>query len=126
MAKNMTTTQKQNLQTFITLQKKLQKVDSEFPLQYSICLAEIALCPGLSLTDLADKTAMPLSTVSRIVGALSKHRQRGKPYELVTVTVSPQERRRKQLSLTKRGESLVNDLGKTLSETIKPARIEAA
>ncbi len=96
-----------SLTVFIALQKEMQKIDAEFPLQYSICLAEIALCPGISLTALADKTSMPLSTVSRIVGALSKHRQRGKPYELVAVTISPEERRRKHIILTKRGEKLI-------------------
>lgn len=99
--------QQENLLVFIASQKELQKIDSEFPLQYSICLAEIALCPGISLTELAEKTGMPLSTVSRIIGALSKKRQRGKPYELVEVTISPEERRRKQITLTARGRDVM-------------------
>tara|TARA_R110001592_G_scaffold20926_7_gene84604 strand:+ start:217 stop:474 length:258 start_codon:yes stop_codon:yes gene_type:complete len=76
-------------------------------LQYIICLAEIAQNEGLSLTDLADKTGMPLSTVSRITAALSAHKKNGKAYNLITVTIAPQERRRKQLFLNKNGKDVV-------------------
>ena len=109
--------QQDNLLVFMASQKELQKIDSEFPLQYSICLTEIALNPGISLTALAEKTGMPLSTVSRIIGALSKKRQRGKPYELVQVTVSPEERRRKQIELTPHGR----DVMANIAEIIKSA-----
>ena len=105
---------KQELEDLIRLLAELQKIDAEFPLQYAVCLCEIARAEGLSLTQLSAKTGMPLSTVSRIVGALSKYRQKGKPYGLVKVAVAPTERRRKEISLTARGRSVMENLAKTL------------
>lgn len=95
---------------FLQLLRELQKIDPEFPLQYAICLAEISAGEGLSLTDLSERTGMPLSTVSRIVGALSRNRQRGAPYHLVQVTISAIERRRKELTLTPRGRAVIANL----------------
>lgn len=100
----------QELQHFIRLLRELQKIDSEFPLQYAVCLSEIALQEGLSLTQLSEKTNMPLSTVSRIIGALSKYRQRGTPYNLVKVTISPNERRKKQIHLTAKGHAVIHGI----------------
>lgn len=97
----------QEIKNFILLLRELQKIDSEFPLQYAICLLEISLNQGLSMTELSEKTNIPLSTVSRIVGALSKYRQRGTPYNLVEITISPSERRKKQISLTVEGKKFI-------------------
>lgn len=95
---------------FIKLLHELQKIDSEFPLQYAICLAEISLNEGMSLTELSERTGMPLSTISRIVGALSKYRQHGKPYNLVRVSISAAERRKKEIFLTAKGKTVVNSI----------------
>lgn len=91
-----------------------QDLDSEFPLQYAICLLEISQNEGLSLTQLADQTGMALSTISRIVGALSDHRQSGEPFGLVDVTISAQERRKKEVILTEKGRNIVEILRLTL------------
>lgn len=101
---------KESVKEFLVLLREVQKIDLEFPLQYAVCLGEIALDEGLSLTDLSDRTGMPLSTVSRIVGALSKHRQKGTAYGLVTVAISSTERRRKELFLSTQGRVVVNDI----------------
>lgn len=103
------------IKNFLQLLRELQKIDSEFPLQYAVCLAEIALDEGLSLSTLSDRTGMALSTVSRIVGALSKNRQKGAPYGLVRVKISPAERRRKELSLTPRGKAVINGIAGAMS-----------
>lgn len=106
-------TAENNTKTFLNLLRELQKIDAEFPLQYAVCLAEISLEEGLSLTDLSTRTGMALSTVSRIIGALSKHRQKGAPYNLIRVKISAAERRRKELYLTPRGRAVIggiNDL----------------
>jgi DNA-binding MarR family transcriptional regulator len=58
---------------------------------------------------------MPLSTVSRIVGALSKHRQKGAPYGLVRVVISAEERRKKEIYLTSRGRAVVVSLAEILA-----------
>ena len=103
------------IQNFLVLLRELQKIDSEFPLQYAVCLAEVSLDEGLSLTHLSERTGMPLSTISRIVGALSLHRQKGAPYGLVRVIISPQERRRKQLYLTARGKTVMESITSVLT-----------
>jgi DNA-binding MarR family transcriptional regulator len=100
----------QSIKEFTAVLRELQKIDPEFPLQYAVCLAEIAMEEGISLTDLSGRTGMPLSTVSRIVGALSSHRQRGNPYGLIKVMIVPQERRRKQLYLTARGRAVIGSI----------------
>ncbi len=99
---------------FLDLLRQLQKIDPEFPLQYAICLGEIALDEGCSLTTLAERAGLTLSTVSRIVGALSDFRQNGQPYGLIEIKVSATERRRKELTLSPRGRTLLQKLGKVL------------
>lgn len=96
-----------HVEKILELLKELQKIDPEFPLQYSICLAEIALNEGLSLTELSKKTNLSISTVSRIVGALSDFRKNNRPYGLVKLTTSETERRRKALHLTPKGRQLL-------------------
>ncbi|MCB1533016.1 MAG: helix-turn-helix domain-containing protein [Alphaproteobacteria bacterium] len=100
----------EKIRTFTRLLRELQKIDQEFPLQYAVCLAEISMEEGISLTQLSQKTGMPLSTVSRIVGALSKHRQKGAPFELIRVKISEQERRRKELHLTAKGKAFIDSI----------------
>jgi DNA-binding MarR family transcriptional regulator len=109
---------------FLALLRELQKIDPEFPLQYTICLCEIAKDEGLSLTALAQRTGMPLSTVSRIVGALSQNRQRGAPYNLVRVVMAANERRRKELYLSVRGRAVTAGIVDIMAET-HPARLQA-
>jgi DNA-binding MarR family transcriptional regulator len=103
-------TVKNNIQVFLRLLRELQKIDAEFPLQYAVCLTEISLEEGLSLTELSARTGMALSTVSRIVGALSKNRQKGAPYNLVRVKIAANERRRKELYLTPRGRAVIEGI----------------
>jgi DNA-binding MarR family transcriptional regulator len=113
---------KKEITVFRNLLRELQKIDSEFPLQYAVCLAEIALDEGLSLTALSVKTGMPLSTVSRIVGALSQQRQKGAPYGLVRVALSAAERRKKELYLTTRGRNVVTGITTTVTAALSEKR----
>lgn len=99
---------------FMELLRQLQKTDNEFPLQYALCLAEISVNEGLSLTSLAEKVNLSLSTISRIVGSLSEYRQNGQPYGLVEIRVSTEERRRKELYLTPKGRTLIQRISKIL------------
>ena len=102
--------------SFLRLLRELQKIDAEFPLQYAVCLTEISLNEGISLTALSKKSGMALSTVSRITGALSQHRQKGRPYGLIKVTISPEERRRKELSLTAKGHAVMNNIADIIAK----------
>jgi len=101
---------KTDIKKFLILLRELQKIDPEFPLQYAVCLGEIAMDEGLSVTQLSTKTGLALSTVSRIVGALSKSRQKGAPFGLVKVVVSAQEKRRKELYLTAKGKAVIESI----------------
>jgi DNA-binding MarR family transcriptional regulator len=102
--------------------RELQKINPEFPLQYAVCLAHISMDEGMSLTALADRTGLALSTVSRIVGSLSSQKQKGTSYNLVKVHVSPNERRRKELYLTVRGKAVIS----SLENIIDPSRRKTA
>ncbi len=105
----------QQTDTFIALLKQLYRIDPEFPLHYSLCLAEIARDEGLSLTQLADRVELSLSTVSRIIAALSQFRPNGHSYGLVELRISPEERRRKELFLTPKGWALMRGVASVLS-----------
>ena len=101
---------KKELDTVLEVLHKLQKINPEFPLQYAICLCEIAKNEGLSLTDLSEQTGLALSTVSKITTALSKKKKRGVPYDLLEIRIKPTEKRRKQLFLSKNGRKLIKDI----------------
>jgi DNA-binding MarR family transcriptional regulator len=100
----------ENAEKVLQTLRSFQKIDTGFPLQYAVCLIEIALAEGLSLSTLAKKTDIPLSTISRIAGALSTTRQKGKAYGLICVRTCPKEKRKKQLFLTRNGSRFINSL----------------
>jgi len=89
-----------------------QSLGNEFPLQYAVCLLEIALDEGISLTALSEKSGIALSTASRIVGALSTDRQKGVPYQLVEARVNPTNRRQKEIYLTAQGRMFIKNFTK--------------
>ena len=85
-------------------------------MQYAVCLLHISYDEGLSLTELTKKTGIPLSTASRIIGALSDHRQRGQAFGLVTVKISTTERRRKMLYLSPHGKKIIQEISQILGQ----------
>ena len=101
---------RKEIEDFLIILRELQKIDPEFPIQYAICLAEISLNEGLSVTELSKRTNLALSTVSRIVGALSKYRQMGEPYELIDLRTSEKSRRTKEIHLTDKGRNVVGNI----------------
>ena len=112
------TTQKA-LRTLINLMQDLRRIDPEFPLQYILCLCEIARCKNMSLTELAQATGIPLSTTSRIISTLAD--TKGRCAGLVTVRFSATESRRKELALSAKGATLLTNLTCGL-ETMAPQR----
>ena len=103
------TEMKQNgLTAVIELLQFLRRIDPEFPIQYALCLSEIARHEGLSVTELAQRTGITLSTVSRIVSALSS--TRGRYAGLINVRFSRVESRRKELSLTPQGHTVIRHI----------------
>lgn len=108
-------TNSKGLRNFLRLLHELQKIDPEFPLQYAVCLAEIAMNEGCSLTALSEKTGLAMSTTSRIVGALSKNRQKGAPYNLVRAQISATEKRRRELYLSARGKAVISGIAEIMA-----------
>ncbi|MFA7275423.1 MAG: MarR family winged helix-turn-helix transcriptional regulator [Pseudobdellovibrionaceae bacterium] len=106
----MKTTNTDSLSIFLDVLHGLQKIDPEFPIQYAICLVEISKAEGCSLTYLSDRTGLALSTISRIVGALSSYRQKGNPYGFISIKVAEEERRRKEIYLTPEGRTTLTAL----------------
>lgn len=104
------------LDRLLNILSQFRAIDPEFPLQYAICLAEIAKDQGLSLTTLAERTGLALSTVSRIVGALSDYRPNGAPYGLIRMEIAKQERRRRELHVTDAGAALLRAACEPLAE----------
>lgn len=96
------------LSAVIELLQFLRRIDPEFPIQYALCLGEIARHEGLSVTELAQRTGITLSTVSRIVSALSSNRSRYGG--LINVRFCREESRRKELSLTPQGRNLIRHI----------------
>ena len=101
-------TKHNGLSAMIEVLQLLRKIDPEFPIQYALCLSEIARHKNLSVTELAQRTGITLSTVSRIVSTLSSNR--GRYGGLIQVRFSLAESRRKELSLTAQGYALIRHI----------------
>lgn len=101
------------LRAAIDLLRTLRALDPEFPIQYALCLGEIARHQHLSVTELAQRTDISLSTVSRIISTLSN--RKGRYGQLINVRFSRVESRRKELSLTTRGHDLIANMTKNLN-----------
>ncbi|MFP4314231.1 MAG: MarR family winged helix-turn-helix transcriptional regulator [Alphaproteobacteria bacterium] len=111
-----------HIKNFLMLLRELQKIDPEFPLQYAVCLGTITLDEGLSISELAEKTRLSLSTVSRIVGALSNTRQKGEAYGLIQVKICPQEKRKKELYLSAKGRLFMDSIASLLENQQSTAK----
>lgn len=62
---------------------------------------------------------MPISTISRIVGALSDYRQLGEPYHFIETNLCQRERRKKELYITNLGKAFLTDILKPLKKNIR-------
>lgn len=92
--------------------EELTGVDPEFPIQWALVFVEIAMDEGASLKDIAERTGISMSVMSRTIGALSNYRRMGKPYGLVLVKHAKDDRRRKELYLSAKGKRLAQTLSK--------------
>lgn len=93
---------------------RIQQVDSEMPIQQMMCLLVISQSSeGLSLTDVAKRVNISMTTASRYIGSLGKinrHKEEGLNY--IEAYEDPMERRKKIIRVTKKGEiALRNMLG---------------
>src|SRR5688572_443395 len=92
----------------------LTGIDPEFPIQWALVFTRIAQEEGSSLKDIAEKTGISMSVMSRTIGALSNARRMGKPYGLVIVRHARDDRRRKELFLSPRGKKLAEVIKKKI------------
>lgn len=97
----------------------IQRVDPEMPLQQVMCLLVIAQSEeGLSLTDVAKKVGISLTTASRYVSALGKTtRHRTEGLNFIESFEDPMERRKKIIRITTKGKiALRNILGEDYAD----------
>jgi DNA-binding MarR family transcriptional regulator len=94
--------------------QELTAIDAEFPIQWVLVFIEIAMEEGVSLKDVAERTGISMSVMSRTIGALSNARRMGKPYGLVVVKLAKDDRRRKELFLSAKGKKLAEKLDKVV------------
>lgn len=72
---------------------------------------------SLDFTDVQDRTATAASTAARILYAMSDH-------GLATVSVSPQDRRRKRAHMTQKGKRTLGEIMRQFSEIVKEQKVE--
>ena len=92
--------------------KNVQKLHNEMPLQQLMCLLVVAKDPeGLSLTEIARRADISLTTASRYVAALGKqNRKREEGLNLVESYEDPMERRKKIIRLTIKGQATLKKI----------------
>ena len=99
---------KTSVQKLVRVLCILQEVDRRFTLLNAICFLEIAQDEGCALVDLHKKTGFSVSTLSRVVGALSLNRQLGgDALGLVHRRRHPDDPRRWDLYLTPKGKRVL-------------------
>ena len=107
----MTIKKIEKLQNVLT---EFTSIDTEFPLQWAMVFLEIANDEGCALKDVAERTGISMSVMSRTIGALSNYRRMGKPYGVIVVKMAKDDRRRKELFLSAKGKRLIEKLKKTM------------
>jgi DNA-binding MarR family transcriptional regulator len=95
----------------IRLLEAFRRLDPDLPIQYALSFLTIAENEGLSMRDLSERLGIAQSSASRNVAALSEWHSFGKPgHDLVEAREDPRERRRKIITLTRKGEALIREL----------------
>ena len=104
---------------------KLLKIISKFrdldpDMLFSVALVLLLVAEagdeGLSLTEIAEKSNLGLSTVSRHcahLGKINRHHEEG--LQLIQTHEDPMERRRRLATLTGKGKAFINQLNKELA-----------
>jgi DNA-binding MarR family transcriptional regulator len=97
------------LRTLVHIQQTFREINEAIAPQQIEILFEIASQPGLTQQELANRTGMALSSISRNLMALGEWNRSGKPgLSLVETADDPEERRRQIAFLSPKGRSLVH------------------
>ncbi len=94
----------------VALRAALMPLQEQLSLAHLVTLLTIAVDPGLSVTDLADRTTTPQATVSRYVSVLlGRYQAPGAKsiIPLITQEISADDPRRRALFLTDHGRKIV-------------------
>lgn len=97
--------------------RKFRELDPDLIFAHAEVLLLVAEAgnDGISLSDIADKTGLGLSTVSRHVahmGKINRHHEEG--LKLIETHEDPMERRRRLATLTGKGKAFLNNLQKEI------------
>lgn len=93
---------------FIKALQILRKDDEQLPMQTACVFCTIAMQPGITSAEIADRVGVSQSSVSRNTAALGKWHRFGDPgLDLVEAHEDPRERRRKVHFLTPKGRSRI-------------------
>jgi DNA-binding MarR family transcriptional regulator len=93
-----------NLSVALGVLANIRALDSDMPVSQALCLMLIAKYDGISLKDLAEKADVGMASASRYVRVFSVE------MGLVSATEDPNERRKKVISLTAKGKSVVKKI----------------
>lgn len=86
-------------------------IDDSMPIQTFAVLLDIARHPNSSVNEIASRTGLAQSSASRNVAALSdRHWQKKPGLGLVELVIDPNELRRKNVSLTAKGERFMTQI----------------
>lgn len=90
--------------------------DLSFPEAHVLLLVALAGDDGISLTDIAERSELGLSTVSRHAAALGKiNRKHEEGLQLIQTHEDPMERRRRLATLTGKGKAFMTQIMKEMT-----------
>lgn len=96
--------------------ERLREVYPDMTLNQVSVLLNVASHPGITQRQIMENTGLADSSASRIVAILSEHGNRGTgPFHLIELHEGTEDRRIKELHLSKKGKDLVRDLTKAIA-----------
>jgi len=99
------------LNNLVAIVEELREIHPDMTLNQLIVLLQVAANPGISQKDIMDKTGLADSSASRIVSILSEYGDRATgPFHLIELIPSKNDRRYKELFMTKKGRALIDRL----------------
>ena len=101
-----------------------RRVHSTMEAQTLLCFTLIARHPDITLTDLAQRLDITLSSVSRNIARLSDEGRpgRGKGLGMVVRYEDPVDRRIKRVRLNRQGEKFWKDMSEELDQAVTRVR----
>jgi len=107
-----------NVEKILRIVSKFRDLDPDITFSVACVLLLVAKAgdEGISLTEVAEKSGLGLSSVSRhcaYLGKINRHHEEG--YNLIQTHEDPMERRRRLATLTGKGKAFINQLTKEVA-----------